>query len=268
MVDSESTQKKAEIIYQNCIELKCFDADKDIKISNPTEAYAIQDSFISLKKTRGFGSIGGWKIALTNPKMQQLVGVDRPVEGAIFRPLIYQNNVTLFLDNYCHLGAEAEIALRVNKNIPIENGVFRNKEEIVPFLKDVMVAIEIVDDRYYGANITYEKLVAQNSMNLGCVVGDPVAIDLMSIDSLQGELILSGKRFGVGSGKNVLEHPLNSVLYLANNLMKRGRSLNAGDIILTGSIATTCWPLNGDKVEAHIDNLKDVSFTVESNDNL
>ena len=52
-----------------------------------------------------------------------------------------------------------------------------------------MVALEIVDDRNYGANISFNKLVARNSMNYGCVLGDPVEIDLMSLDSLEGNLV-------------------------------------------------------------------------------
>ena len=101
-------------------------------------------------------------------------------------------------------------------------------------------------------------------MNYGCVLGEPVEIDLMCLDSLQGKLIVSGKEFGRGIGKNVLQHPLNSVLYLVNNLIKRGRILYSGDIVLTGSISTTCWPIHGDKVEAHIDMLNSVSFNVIS----
>tara|TARA_B100001173_G_C15929727_1_gene522199 strand:- start:800 stop:1102 length:303 start_codon:yes stop_codon:yes gene_type:complete len=99
-------------------------------------------------------------------------------------------------------------------------------------------------------------------MNHGCVIGEPVEIDLMTLDKLEGELIVSDNIFGRGKGKNVLQHPLNSVLYLVNNLIKRGRKLYAGDIVLTGSISTTCWPKNGDKVEAHVDKLNTVSMNI------
>jgi len=257
-------QEKTEIIYNNCKELKSYDADSHIEITNTEDAYLIQDGFIRLKEAEGFGSIGGWKIALTNPVMQKLVGVDRPVEGAILKPLIYKNNISLKFNKYCHLGAEAEIALKINKNIPIRKEGYLNKEDLLPYIKEAMAALEIVDDRNSGSNITFKKLVAQNSMNYGCVIGDPVEIDLMSLDSLEGKLIVSGKEFGRGIGKNVLQHPLNSVLYLVNNLIKRGRSLYAGDIVLTGSISTTCWPKLGEKVEAHIDMLNSVSFNTVS----
>ena len=257
-------KQKSKIIYNNCKDLESFYKDDDILIEDEAEAYLIQDEFIRLKEIQGYGDIGGWKVALTNPEMQKLVGVNRPVEGAILKPLIFQNNITLNINDYCHLGAEAEIALKIHKNIPIKKEGYINKEELIPYLKEAMVALEIVDDRNYGANITFKKLVAQNSMNYGCVIGEPLEIDLMSLDSLKGSLIVSGKKFGKGIGKNVLQHPLNSVLYLVNNLIKRGRSLYAGDIVLTGSISTTCWPIVGDKVEANIDMLNSVSFNTDS----
>ncbi len=72
-------QDKTKIIYNNCKELKPFYSDNHIEINNTEEAYLIQDEFIKLKVDEGYGLIGGWKIALTNPEMQELVGVDRPV---------------------------------------------------------------------------------------------------------------------------------------------------------------------------------------------
>ena len=113
-----NVQDKINILYNNCKNLLSYEFDNSIEIKNVDEAYLIQDSFINLKKKNGFGEIGGWKVALTNPEMQKLVGVDNPVEGAILNSLIYKNNVSLKLENYCHLGVEAEIALKIHKDIP------------------------------------------------------------------------------------------------------------------------------------------------------
>jgi len=253
---------KANNLYKNCKDLSSFDKDNSIKISSSKEAYKIQDKFIQIKEKDMSDKIGGWKVALTNPEMQKLVKVDRPVEGAIMKSLIYKSGDTISFDQYVHLGAEAEIALKVEKNIPKDSKVFQDKIEILPYFKEVFSALEVVDDRNYADKCTFEYLVAQNSMNHGCVLSEPVVMDLMSLDQLTGKLFLSNKVFGEGTGKNVLGHPLNSVLYLINNLMSRGRTLYAGDIILTGSIATTCWPLNGDVVEAKIEGLKPAKFYV------
>ena len=121
-----NVQDKTNILYNNCKNLKPYESDASIEIKNVNEAYSIQDSFINLKRK------DGWKVALTNPEMQRLVGVDNPVEGAIHKPLIYKNNVTVKLNNYCHLGAEAEIAIKIDKDIPSKINGFNNKEEIIP----------------------------------------------------------------------------------------------------------------------------------------
>ena len=94
-------QQKSKIIYNNCKDFKPFYADNDIEIVDTTEAYHIQDEFIRLKEVEGYGSIGGWKIALTNPEMQKLVGVNRPVEGAILKPLILkERGIREYLKNF------------------------------------------------------------------------------------------------------------------------------------------------------------------------
>ena len=87
-------------------------------------------------------------------------------------------------------------------------------------------------------------------------------MDPMKIDILKGSLLVNGEVFGIGSGKNVLGHPLKALMWLANSLLKRGRTLNTGDIVMTGSIATTCWPIKGDTVVADIGGLKPASLEV------
>ena len=140
-----------------------------VKIVDADEAYKIQDEFINIKKSDLSDSIGGWKVALTNPVMQKLVGVDTPAEGAIMKSLIYNNNDYLNSDNYSHLGAEAEIAIKVLKTFSSDVDQYRSKEEIIPFLGEVCAALEIVDDRYSADKSNFEYLVAQNSMNHGYI---------------------------------------------------------------------------------------------------
>ena len=86
-------KQKSKIIYNNCKDLESFYKDDDILIEDEAEAYRIQDEFIRLKEIHGYGAIGGWKVALTNPEMQKLVGVNRPVEGAILKPLIFLHKI-------------------------------------------------------------------------------------------------------------------------------------------------------------------------------
>ena len=86
--------------------------------------------------------------------MQRLVGVDYPVEGAIHKPLIYKNNVTVKLNNYCHLGAEAEIAIKIDKDIPSKINGFNNKEEIIapePLIAMLVIVVFAGFALWFGA---------------------------------------------------------------------------------------------------------------------
>ena len=62
-----NVQDKTNILYNNCKNLKPYESDDSIEIKNVDEAYSIQDSFINLNRKDGYGDIGGWNVALTNP---------------------------------------------------------------------------------------------------------------------------------------------------------------------------------------------------------
>ena len=187
-------------LYNSCKSLSSYKDDFQIQINDPEEAYQIQEDFIKIKKL-DLAIHRRMKVALTNPVMQKLVGVDTPAEGAIMKSLIYSNNDYLNFNNYLHLGSEAEIAIRVVKTFPKDVKNFNNMDEIIPFLGEVYAALEIVDDRHSADKSNFEYLVAQNSMNHGCVLGEPETIDLLTLDQLEGDLIVSGEVFGSGKGK-------------------------------------------------------------------
>ena len=252
----------SNILFEECKNLIPFKKSKNIIISSRSKGYAVQDHFIELKKKNGEGEIAGWKVALTNIEMQKLTGINEPAEGAIFAPMIYSSYAKIKYSNYGHLGAEAEIAIRIGKDIPKKEGGFTSIEDIIPYVSEVMAALEIVDDRHYGKMANLGLLLGQNSMNQGCIIGEPSDVNPMFLDQLKGDLILNKNIFGSGSGKNVLGHPLEALKWLINSLISRGKSVNSGDIIMTGSIATTCWPEPGDEVIADIAGLKPVKLEV------
>ena len=142
-------KKLAKTLFDDCKNLKPYLEAEKISIENRKDGYLVQDEFLKLKQNNGEGKIAGWKVALTNIEMQKLTGIDEPAEGAIFEPLIYFNNTKLNYIDYRHLGAEAEIAIRIAKDIPTDSPKFLSIEEIAPYVLDVMAALEIVDDRHY-----------------------------------------------------------------------------------------------------------------------
>jgi 2-keto-4-pentenoate hydratase len=53
----------------------------------------------------------------------------------------------------------------------------------------------------------------------------------------------------------VLGHPHNALAWLANHLAADGKSLHAGEIVLTGSLVKTVWLNAGDKVVMELSGL-------------
>ena len=89
------------------------------------EAYAIRAAFEAIETARGRGEVAGYKIGLTTPIMQKLCGVDEPCYGAIFASEVHHRRAELAIKNYCRLGIETEIAVRLGEDLPNGGVVLR-----------------------------------------------------------------------------------------------------------------------------------------------
>ncbi len=223
------------------------------------EAYAVQDAFHAL----GGAPIAGWKIALTTPVMQQFVGIDHPLAGAIFAGSVAPTGAVLSRARFVHLGVESEIAVRIGEDLPKAQRPY-DRDRVAPYVAACMAATEVVDDR----NCDYDPLdplllAADNAFNAGCVLGPEVA-DWQTLDlaRARGAMRINGKVVGEGVGADVLGHPLVALSWLANHLIERGHSLRAGDVVLTGSVVTTQWPEVGDEMTTELEGLGTATLRV------
>src|SRR5712692_756626 len=106
------------------------------------EAYAIRQAFEAIGIARGRGAVAGFKIGLTTPIMQKLCGVDEPCYGAIFAGEVHHQRAELAVHNYCRLGIETEIAVRLGEDLP-QGG---DRERVAAAVASVMAAIELLED--------------------------------------------------------------------------------------------------------------------------
>ncbi len=227
-----------------------------------SEAYDIQEAFHELLKPER-GAIVGYKVALTTTVMQQMVGFGHPASGAIFTGGVHHSPVTIKSSDYVHLGAECEIAVLLDQDLPAASAPY-DRESVSGAVAAVMPAFELVDDR--GADYSdlfFLGVAADNSWNAGIVLGEPV-IDWQGIDlvAATGNMTINGQPAGEGKGGDVLGHPLEALAWLANNLAERGQSLQKDMIVMTGSIVSTKFLNRGDEVQFAIDTLGEVRLMV------
>lgn len=226
------------------------DAPRDL-----SEAYETQDAFHAVA-IEGGDTIAGWKIALTTTVMQEFVGIDHPLAGAIFASTIAESGVVLSYTDFVHLGVESEIAMRIGEDLPTDAGAY-DRASVSSYVAACMAATEVVDDRNCEYNpLDPFLLAADNAFNAGCVLGtERVDWQEMDLARARGTMKINGNAVGRGVGGDVLGHPLEALAWLANHLIKRGRTLRQGDIVLTGSVVATKWPGVGDEMRTEIDGL-------------
>ena len=232
----------------------------DLRPADLDEAYRIRHAFQQIEEKEGRGAIAGYKIAITTPVMQQLCGLDEPCWGAIFAAEVYEAPATLKAAQFCRLGIETEIAMRLGEDAP--GG--EDRERIARRVEACIPAIELIEDLGYDyKRIEAPAIVAGNSWNAGIVLGQPVA-EWRRIDLAQAEGILriNGSEAGRGKGGDVMGHPLNALAWLADKLAAAGTPLRRGMVVMTGSIVATKWPAPGDRVEIEITGLGRAGLTL------
>lgn len=226
-------------------------------------ALGVQEALIRLSIEEGGRTLAGWKVALTTPVMQALVGIGHPCPGAIFADVVRASPATLEAGACVRVGVEAEIAVRIASDVPPDDGPL-DRTTVARHVAACMAAIEIVDDRNWDyGRADARDLVADNSFNAGCVLGAPVT-DWRSLDlaALGGRMLIDGEVVGEGRGADVLGHPFEALAWLANHLHARGRYLREGDVVLMGSVVATKWPPAGARVMTEIDGLGAAHLTL------
>jgi 2-keto-4-pentenoate hydratase len=226
----------------------------ELRPSDLAEAYAVQERLQELF-IPARGALAGYKIAITTPVMQKLMGMDHPCGGGIFASTLHASPARLSCTDYVNVAVECEIAVRLGADL--QPGRRYDRDNVADAVETCMAAIEIIDDQ----NADYKKavaldLIANNAWNAGCVIG-PAAREWRQRDlaALRGRMLINDTEVGQGVGADVLGHPLAALAWLANTLAERGRPLRAGMVVSTGSIVSTKWPKPGDSVIAEIEGL-------------
>jgi 2-keto-4-pentenoate hydratase len=225
-------------------------------------AYAVQDAYVEMLKLRRGAAVAGYKVGLTNLRMQAMCGVDEPVAGVVLASGLQHSPGKVRAADYMHLGIECEIAVRLAADVKPET-LPSSPETAGRLIDRVAAAFELVDD----AKADYTRLdgvslVADNSWNAGLVLGPEATYDGRPLTGRRGVLSVNGEERDRGMSDDVLGDPLSVVVWLANHLTARGRHLSRGDWITTGSIVTTKFAQPGEVYEFRVDDLEPVRLSV------
>jgi 2-keto-4-pentenoate hydratase len=213
-------------------------------IESMPAAYTVQRDYLALRAPARGLARAGYKIGLTSPAMQAMCHHDAPVAGTVFRDGLHASGARLHAGSYVHLGIEFEIAVRLARDLRPGDAP-ATLAEVTDAVDGVAPAIEIVDDRGCDyATLDAFSLVADNAWNAGIVLGE-FRVEWPELADVVGQVFVDddSRVRHEGRGRDALGHPLLAVTWLANHLATQDEHLRAGEVVMTGSIVTTKFPV-------------------------
>jgi 2-keto-4-pentenoate hydratase len=226
-------------------------------------AYAVQSAWVADQIAAG-ARVVGRKIGLTNPVVQAQFGVDRPDFGVLFDAMACGPRTAIGGARTLQPKIEAEIAFVLAEDL---TGAVIGPAEVAAATAYVVAALEIVDSRIAGWDITIVDTIADNGSSGLFVLGDrrqplgdldlaECAMTLRRIargaGSADGAGGGGGEVVSTGTGAACLGHPLAAVAWLAAAVRDHGRPLRAGEVVLSGSLGPMVTVAPGDAFVADI----------------
>jgi 2-keto-4-pentenoate hydratase len=233
----------------------CAPVRHDLPERDIDAAYAVQEA-----NTRHWLDAGrrlvGRKIGLTSKVVQVQLGVDRPDFGMLFADMAVPDGEEVPHGAVLQPRIEGEVSFVLGDDLDVAEPTVADVINAVAY---AVPSIEIVGSRIAGWDINIVDTIADNASSGLFVLGNaPRAIE--DFDTRLCGMVVEhrGEPVSVGAGVACLGNPLNAVVWLAREMVARGRPLLAGDVIMSGALGPMVPVEPGEVYEVRINGLGSV----------
>lgn len=221
-------------------------------------AYAVQEEGTRARLAAG-ARLCGRKIGLTSAAVQKQLGVDQPDYGMLFADMELPDGACVPAGRLLQPRAEAEVAFVLGRDLAMETVTLA---DLMRAVDCAVCAIEIVDSRIAGWDIRIADTIADNaSSGLYVLGGRPRRLDDLDLVLCGMVAKRNGETVALGTGAACLGNPLHAAQWLANAMVRGGRPLQAGDVLLSGALGPMASVAPGDVFSVEIQGLGGVGVT-------
>lgn len=220
------------------------------------DAYRVQQLQVAAWESAG-DPVKGHKVGLASRAIQRQMGVDQPDFGHLTQTMFHLEHAPIPPGTFIQPRVEPEVAFVLRRPL---TGPGVSVADAVAAVDFVLPALEFVDSRISDWQIRIFDTIADNASSGGVVLGSrPMRLDDVDLRLMGCNLHRNGEVVATGCGGAVLGSPINSLVWLANTLGRLGVTLEAGHVVLPGSMtkAFDCKP--GDSIVAHFAELGSVT---------
>ena len=246
-------------------------------------SYKFQNRVIELMRAKGVDVVA-WRVAATDKKLQRQWAIDAPVVAPVFSTMLYKDEDEVSINRHKIMHMEVNFAFRLGKDIdykdfvPIEAEKDRTDasfqidlpkipvSSILPYVDMFYPVIDLTGSRYPTRAPHSSALVADMVGGAAAIMGTGVPVEKWinyPLDEFPCVLFQEDEPVATGKGDVVLKNPLNSILYLAQNLhtARPCKVARKGSIVFSGPCTIT-MPARVGRFIAHFGPLGKVTVNI------
>jgi 2-keto-4-pentenoate hydratase len=248
-MDSTAARRAAEILWQHWRQGARIDAlPESIRPHTRAEGYLVQREVQACAGQ----SLFGWKIAATSSAGQAHIGVDGPLAGRLLAQRVFPSGSEVTLAGNLMRVAEPEFAFAFARDL-VPRATPYATGEVLDAVASLHPAIEVPDSRYADfVRAGAAQLIADNACANYFVLGPAAQGPWRSLDLVAHRVRahVLDRYTREGGGANVLGDPRVALTWLVNELSGIGVTLNAGQVVTTGTCMVPLEIEAGDLVRA------------------
>ena len=193
-------------------------------------AYAVQRSYVQSRLTSN--TIAGFKGGATGQAAQKMFGLSGPFTGVLLTSGATDNDSIVERGAFRTLLLETEVGFRIGR--PIDKQV--DIAGLKSCVSEYVPVVELADTGLYGsAKALGVDLIAANAASAGFLTG-ATPEEVVDVNEINVAFSRDGELLHEGRAGDVLGDQWQALLWLVNEVVAQGYTIEEGHLLMTGAI--------------------------------